>query len=256
MTRPISRDASGKAGRGSERVAAAAECDGAKVGYAPGGILVRRASAPPCDSTRLRCQSNGNDHFHDDLHRFFPRSCASDRAVAAGSRSQLHSDEPDLRRQHHGSRPGNAALTGVMDEMANAGGQRNKFALLSKPDVWRVSTVKLLIALILLFAVTPFVESLPNGDLIESGFDDAGHDRIPDRRGSQSTCSHGSGACSLFRQSPQNGFPIFSRTMFPLTIFWLSRWFFSASPFTAFFASFSRLGMSMPRCSAQASSFT
>lgn len=59
-------------------------------------------------------------------------------------------------------------VTGAMDEMANTGGQRNKFALLSKPEVWRVSTVKLLIALILLFAITPFVESLPNGDLIES----------------------------------------------------------------------------------------
>ena len=56
-----------------------------------------------------------------------------------------------------------------MGGMANPGGQRNKFALLAKPEVWRVSTVKLLIALILLFAVTPFVEGLPNGDLIESG---------------------------------------------------------------------------------------
>jgi len=35
--------------------------------------------------------------------------------------------------------------------------------------MWRVSTVKLLFALILLFAVTPFVESLPNGDFVESG---------------------------------------------------------------------------------------
>jgi len=56
-----------------------------------------------------------------------------------------------------------------MDETANAKGQRNTFAWLSKPEVWRVSTVKLLIALILLFAVTPFVESLRNGDLVESG---------------------------------------------------------------------------------------
>ena len=56
-----------------------------------------------------------------------------------------------------------------MDEMANAGRQRNKLALLSKPEAWRVSTVKLLIALVLLFAVTPFVEELPNGDLVESG---------------------------------------------------------------------------------------
>ena len=53
--------------------------------------------------------------------------------------------------------------------MANAGGQRNKVAVLLKPEVLRVSTVKLLIALILLFAVTPFVESLPGGNLIESG---------------------------------------------------------------------------------------
>ena len=52
--------------------------------------------------------------------------------------------------------------------MANAGGQGNKFALLAKPDAWRVSTVKLLIALILLFAMTPFIEDLPNGDLVES----------------------------------------------------------------------------------------
>ena len=56
-----------------------------------------------------------------------------------------------------------------MEEMTNAGMERNKLALLSKPEVWRVSTVKLLIALILLFAVTPFVEDLPNGDFVESG---------------------------------------------------------------------------------------
>jgi hypothetical protein len=56
-----------------------------------------------------------------------------------------------------------------MEELAHAGGQRNRSALLSKPKAWRVSTVKLLIALILLFAVTPFVEELPNGDLVESG---------------------------------------------------------------------------------------
>ena len=35
--------------------------------------------------------------------------------------------------------------------------------------MWRVSSVKLLFALILLFAVTPFVENLPNGDFVESG---------------------------------------------------------------------------------------
>ena len=46
---------------------------------------------------------------------------------------------------------------------------KNKFARLSKPQKWRVSTVKLLFALILLFAVTPFVENLPNGDFVETG---------------------------------------------------------------------------------------
>lgn len=56
-----------------------------------------------------------------------------------------------------------------MDELVNAGEQGKTFARLSKPEKWRVSTVKLLIALILLFAVTPFVEDLPNGDLVESG---------------------------------------------------------------------------------------
>jgi hypothetical protein len=56
-----------------------------------------------------------------------------------------------------------------MDKTADAKGRRNKFGWLSKPGVWRVSTVKLLIALIVLFAVTPFVEELPNGDLVESG---------------------------------------------------------------------------------------
>lgn len=56
-----------------------------------------------------------------------------------------------------------------MTEAAEAPVKRNKFATLSKPELWRVSTVKLLIALILLFAVTPFIEDLPNGDLVESG---------------------------------------------------------------------------------------
>jgi Ion channel len=56
-----------------------------------------------------------------------------------------------------------------MTERAGAAVKRNKFARLSTPEIWRVSTVKLLIALILLFAVTPFVEGLPNGDLVESG---------------------------------------------------------------------------------------
>ena len=46
---------------------------------------------------------------------------------------------------------------------------KNKVARVSKPEMWRVSSVKLLFALILLFAVTPFVENLPNGDFVESG---------------------------------------------------------------------------------------
>ena len=53
--------------------------------------------------------------------------------------------------------------------MAYTGKQREKFGVLSRPESWRVSTVKLLAALILLFAVTPFVEDFPNGDLVESG---------------------------------------------------------------------------------------
>jgi hypothetical protein len=53
--------------------------------------------------------------------------------------------------------------------MTNSGEQRNKLARLSNPEMWRVSTVKLLIALILLFALTPFIEDLPNGNFIESG---------------------------------------------------------------------------------------
>jgi len=56
-----------------------------------------------------------------------------------------------------------------MGEAAGATVKRNKFGRLSKPKTWRVSTVKLLIALILLFAVTPFIENLPNGDFVESG---------------------------------------------------------------------------------------
>ncbi len=56
-----------------------------------------------------------------------------------------------------------------MDEALTAEGQGKKIGVLSKPETWRVSTVKLLIALILLFAVTPFVEDLPNGNFVESG---------------------------------------------------------------------------------------
>lgn len=55
-----------------------------------------------------------------------------------------------------------------MDEMEDAEGQRNKFARLAMSEAWRVSTVKLLIALILLFATAPFVEDLPNGNFVES----------------------------------------------------------------------------------------
>lgn len=56
-----------------------------------------------------------------------------------------------------------------MAEKHNVKAKGHKLGWLAKPDVWRISTVKLLIALILLFAVTPFVENLPNGDFVESG---------------------------------------------------------------------------------------
>jgi hypothetical protein len=48
---------------------------------------------------------------------------------------------------------------------AEAGSQRRWS---SKDIGWRFSTVKLLLALILLFAVTPFIEDLSNGDMVES----------------------------------------------------------------------------------------
>lgn len=51
---------------------------------------------------------------------------------------------------------------------ADAAGQKGESAPDSKPQAWRISTVKLLVALILLFGVTPFIEELPNGDLVES----------------------------------------------------------------------------------------
>ena len=51
--------------------------------------------------------------------------------------------------------------------MADAAGQKIESTRDSKPGVWRISTVRLLVALILLFGVTPFVEELPNGDLVE-----------------------------------------------------------------------------------------
>jgi hypothetical protein len=51
---------------------------------------------------------------------------------------------------------------------ADVAGQKSESAEDSKPRAWRISTVRLLVALILLFAVTPFVEELPNGDLVES----------------------------------------------------------------------------------------
>ena len=56
-----------------------------------------------------------------------------------------------------------------MSKATHVSGRKRKFARLPRPETWRVSTVKLLIALVLLFAVTPFVEGLPNGDLVESG---------------------------------------------------------------------------------------
>jgi ion channel len=55
-----------------------------------------------------------------------------------------------------------------MTETANTEEQKNKSAWFSKAGVWRFSTVKLLVALLLLFAVTPFIEDLPNGDLVEA----------------------------------------------------------------------------------------
>ena len=53
--------------------------------------------------------------------------------------------------------------------MAEKGDAKAKGNKRANAGVWRISTVKLLIALILLFAVTPFVENLPNGDFVESG---------------------------------------------------------------------------------------
>ena len=55
-----------------------------------------------------------------------------------------------------------------MDETAQAGEQKNRLARLAKLEAWRFSTLRLLFALILLFAATPFIEDLPNGDLVES----------------------------------------------------------------------------------------
>ena len=57
-------------------------------------------------------------------------------------------------------------MTKVMAEKGDSKAKGNKRA---NAAAWRISTVKLLIALILLFAVTPFVENLPNGDFVESG---------------------------------------------------------------------------------------
>jgi ion channel len=54
-----------------------------------------------------------------------------------------------------------------MRETANTEEQQR--AGFAKPGVWRFSTVKLLIALLLLFAVTPFIQDLPHGELVESG---------------------------------------------------------------------------------------
>jgi voltage-gated potassium channel len=58
---------------------------------------------------------------------------------------------------------------GTMALTADAEEQGNESVPSLKPGVWRISTVKLLVALILLFAMSPIVEDLPNGDLVESG---------------------------------------------------------------------------------------
>jgi hypothetical protein len=55
-----------------------------------------------------------------------------------------------------------------MTKTANMEEERNQIAGFLKSGVWRFSTVKLLIALLLLFALAPFIEDLPNGDLVES----------------------------------------------------------------------------------------
>jgi hypothetical protein len=55
-----------------------------------------------------------------------------------------------------------------MTEMANTAPQSSEHGWSSKDGVWRFSTVKLLLALVLLFAVTPFIENLANGDMVES----------------------------------------------------------------------------------------
>ena len=47
--------------------------------------------------------------------------------------------------------------------------QQTKVAWSAQRSVWRFSMARLLLALILLFALTPFIEDLPNGDLVESG---------------------------------------------------------------------------------------
>ncbi len=56
-----------------------------------------------------------------------------------------------------------------MGETSAATNFRSKRGWPVHPGVPRVSTVKLLLALILLFALTPFIESFPNGNLVESG---------------------------------------------------------------------------------------
>ena len=77
--------------------------------------------------------------------------------------------------------------------MTDGGEQRNKLARLSNPEMWRVSTVKLLIALVLLFALTPFIEDLPNGNFIESGLVTLVMVASLVARGSPSSCSRGGG---------------------------------------------------------------
>ena len=46
--------------------------------------------------------------------------------------------------------------------------QRTKKAWRSHPGMWRFSTIKLLVALVLLIVMTPFFEEFPQGDLIEA----------------------------------------------------------------------------------------
>ena len=61
----------------------------------------------------------------------------------------------------------NRLLAEVMDKTTEPKNNTGELRWLQHP-VGRVSTVKLLLALIVLFALTPFIESFPNGNLVES----------------------------------------------------------------------------------------